>query len=76
MEKYVQVELRKNMVLCDSLKYLLASLKQLLVLFTKVDIVNFVNFNEVITAVYSEAVIELLKRKKLLLRLQLFLAAC
>ena len=63
MEKYLQVEWCKNMVCCDSLQFLHASLKQLAASLAKVGRGHFQNFHDVVTDVYPEADVELLERK-------------
>ena len=66
MEKYLQVELGINMVYCDSLQFLLASLEQLTTSLAKTGCGNFYNYQEVVAQIYPESDVELLERKGLL----------
>ena len=64
MEKYLQVEWRKNMVFRDSLQFLPASLEQLAASLAKVGRGYFQNFHDVVTDVYHEADVELREQKE------------
>ena len=63
MEKYLQVEWGKNMVLRDLLQFLPASMEQLAASFAKVCRCYFKNLHDVVRDVYPEADVELLERK-------------
>ena len=63
MEKYLQVEWRPNMVFRDSLKFVSALMEQLATSLAKVGRGYFQNLHDVVTDVYPEAGVELLKRK-------------
>ena len=63
MDKYLLVEWGPNMVFRDSLQFLCKFLKQLAASLSKVSRVNFVNLHYVVTNLYPEADVELLKRK-------------
>ena len=65
MEKYIKVELGKNMVFRDSLHFQPASLEQLPASLGKVSRGSFQNLHDVVTNVFSEADVELLERKGL-----------
>ena len=63
MEKYLQVEWGKNMVLRDSLKVLPASLEQLTASLAKTGRGNIYNLHEVVSQMYPGSDVELLERK-------------
>ena len=63
MEKYLQFEWGPNIVFCDSLQFLSASLEQLAASLANVGRENFQNLHAVVTDVYPEADVELLERK-------------
>ena len=62
MEKYLQVEWEKNIVFCNSLQFLPASLELLTALLGKTGRGNFYNLHEVITQIYPGSEVELLER--------------
>ena len=53
IEKYLQVELGKNMVFRDSLQFLPASLEQLTASLAKTGRKNFYNLHKVVSQIYS-----------------------
>ena len=63
MEKYLRVEWGRNIVFRDSLQFLPALLEQLAASLAKVGRGYFQNLHDVVTDAYSEADVELLKRK-------------
>ena len=63
IEKYLQVEWGKNMVFCDLLQFLPASLEQLTTSLAKTGCENFYNLHEVVAKIYPESDVELLERK-------------
>ena len=64
MDKYLQVEWGKNVVVRDSLQYFPPSLEQLTASLAKVGRGYFKNLHDVVTNMYPEANVELLERKE------------
>ena len=63
MEKYLQVELGKNIVFHDALQFLPASLEKLTTSLANTGRGNFYNLHEVVAQIYPESDVELLERK-------------